>query len=149
MNTIVISTLILPGVVALLLFLVFTYLHEQSRQPYFRAWHLGWAAYTLHFLLDALSSMGAHHAALSFAASLLLVAMAVCILISTRLTRRITSAERREAFRPRWYELLVAVGCIGLACSNLQPPLTHAPLWLGITADSWEMGLADGRRTGP
>src|SRR5947208_12871441 len=84
MNTIVISTLILPGVVALLLFLVFTYLHEQSRQPYFRAWQLGWAAYTLHFLLDALSSMGAHHAALSFAASLLLVAMAVCILISTR-----------------------------------------------------------------
>ncbi|PYV56455.1 MAG: hypothetical protein DMG98_12865 [Acidobacteria bacterium] len=142
MNTIVISTLILPGVVALLLFLVFTYLHEQSRQPYFRAWQLGWAAYTLHFLLDALSSMGAHHAALSFAASLLLVAMAVCILISTRLTRRITSAERREAFRPRWYELLVAVGCIGLAFWNLQQPLTHGPLWFGITPDRLEIGLA-------
>ncbi len=142
MNTIVISTLILPGVVALLLFLVFTYLHEQSRQPYFRAWQLGWAAYTLHFLLDALSSMGAHHAALSFAASLLLVAMAVCILISTRLTRRITSAERREAFRPRWYELLVAVGCIGLALWNLQQPLTHGPLWFGITPDRLEIGLA-------
>src|SRR6266700_3382670 len=142
MNTIVISTLILPGVVALLLFLVFTYLHEQSRQPYFRAWQLGWAAYTLHFLLDALSSMGARHAALSFAASLLLVAMAVCILISTRLTRRITSAERREAFRPRWYELLVAVGCIGLAFWNLQQPLTHGPLWFGITPDRLEIGLA-------
>src|SRR5438046_8504908 len=149
MNSVSISMIIVPGFVALLLFLVFTYLHEQSRQPYFRAWQLGWAAYTLHFLLDALSTVSPYHAATSFAASLLLVAMAVCILISTRLTRRITSAERREAFRPRWYELLAAVGCTGLACSNLQPPLTHAPLWLGITADSWEMGLADGRRTGP
>ena len=44
---------ILPGIVALLLFLVFTYLYEQSRQPYFRAWQLGWAAYSLHFGLDA------------------------------------------------------------------------------------------------
>src|SRR6059036_3156563 len=114
MNSLIISNMILPGVVALLLFLVFTYLYEQSRQPYFRAWQLGWAAYTLHFLLDALSTVGTHHAAISFSASLMLVAMAACILISTRLTRRISSAERREAFRPRWYEILVSVGCIGL-----------------------------------
>src|SRR5438270_5631056 len=68
--------------------------------------------------------------------------MAVCILISTRLTRRITSAERGEAFRPRWYEMLVAAGCIGLAFWNLQQPLTHGPLWLGITPDRLEIGLA-------
>src|SRR5438477_2968444 len=142
MNSLIISNMILPGVVALLLFLVFTYLHEQSRQPYFRAWQMGWAAYTLHFLLDALSTMGAHHAAISFVASLMLVAMAVCILVSTRLTRRITSAERGEAFRPRWYEMLVAAGCIGLAFWNLQQPLTHGPLWLGITPDRLEIGLA-------
>ncbi len=53
MNSFVISTAVLPGVVALLLFLVFTYLHEQSRQPYFRAWQFAWAAYTLHFLVCA------------------------------------------------------------------------------------------------
>jgi len=57
MNSIVISTVILPGVVALLLFAVFTYLYKQSRQPYFRAWQMAWAAYTLHFLLDAWSSV--------------------------------------------------------------------------------------------
>src|SRR5437764_1301978 len=72
----------------------------------------------------------------------MLVAMAFCILVSTRLTRRITSTDRGEAFRPRWYEMLVAAGCIGLAFWNLQQPLTHGPLWLGITPDRLEIGLA-------
>ena len=44
MNSLATNTVILPGIVALLLFLVFTYLYEQSRQPYFRAWQLGWAS---------------------------------------------------------------------------------------------------------
>ena len=46
-NPVVITTLI-PGIVSVLLFLVFTYLHEQSRLPYFRAWQLAWAFYSLH-----------------------------------------------------------------------------------------------------
>jgi len=48
----VITTVLIPGFVSVLLFLVFTYLHEQSRQPYFRAWQLAWAAYSLHYALD-------------------------------------------------------------------------------------------------
>ena len=99
MNSIVISTVILPGVVALLLFLVFTYLHEQSRQPYFRAWQLAWAAYTLHFLLDAWATVWQKHVLISALASALLVVMALCILVSTRLTRRLTSSERLGHFR--------------------------------------------------
>src|SRR5258707_13902018 len=98
MNSFFISTVVLPGVVALLLFLVFTYLHEQSRQPYFRAWQFAWAAYTLHFLLDALAAVWGNPLQISSVASLLLVVMAVCILVSTRLTRRLTSSERM-AFR--------------------------------------------------
>src|SRR5215471_4598367 len=111
----IISTVILPGMVALLLFLVFTYLHEQSRQPYFRAWQLAWAAYTLHFLLDASASVWQARALVSFLASVLLVAMAICILVSTRLTKRLTSAERRAAFKLRWYEIAAGLACIGLA----------------------------------
>ena len=53
MDSIAISVVIVPGLVALLLFLLFTYLYEQSRHQYFRAWQLGWAAYTLHYALDA------------------------------------------------------------------------------------------------
>ena len=37
MNSVTISLLVVPAVVALLLFLVFTYLYEQTRQDYFRA----------------------------------------------------------------------------------------------------------------
>ena len=52
MNSVVITTVLVPGFVSVLLFLVFTYLHEQSRQAYFRAWQLAWAAYSLHYILD-------------------------------------------------------------------------------------------------
>ena len=48
MNSVAVSTLIGPGAVALLFCLVFAYLYGQSRQPYFRAWQLAWAAYALH-----------------------------------------------------------------------------------------------------
>src|SRR5579864_397704 len=81
MNSVVITTAVVPGFVSVLLFLVFTYLHEQSRQPYFRAWQLAWAAYTLHFALNAWSVALGSNTALELVASLLLVAMAICILV--------------------------------------------------------------------
>jgi hypothetical protein len=46
----------IPGAVALLLFFVFTYLYSQSRADYFRAWQIGWAAYSLYYGLDALAA---------------------------------------------------------------------------------------------
>lgn len=107
--------MLLPGIVPLLLFLVFTYLYQQSRQPYFRAWQLAWAAYALHFAVDAWSQAWGHFSGVDFVGSLLLVAMAFCILVSTRLTRRITSSERRQAFHPRWYESLAVSALVALA----------------------------------
>src|ERR1700726_1363995 len=86
MNSVATSVVIIPGVVSVLLFLVFTYLHEQSRQPYFRAWQMAWAAYSLHYVLDAFSFYRASPVA-AFASSLFLVAMALCIFVSTRLMR--------------------------------------------------------------
>src|SRR5256885_11462187 len=109
MISILISTAIVPGLVACLLFLLFTYLQEQSRQPYFRAWQLAWAAYTLHFLLDAWSTVSETRWPISFTSSLLLVAIGLAILISTRLTRRLTTSERRGGFCPPLYEA-VGVG---------------------------------------
>lgn len=141
MNSAAISQIVLPAIVPLLLFLVFTYLHEQSRQPYFRAWQLGWAAYTLHFALDAWSKAWGS-TALELIASLLLVVMGLCILVSTRLTRRLTSSERMEAFRLRWYEFVVAGICVGLAIwdqtlstsvSGLEPN-PHLRLEVGVAA---------------
>ena len=53
MNSVATGLVIIPGAVALLVLLVFTYLYEQNRHSYFRAWQLAWAAYTLHYGLKA------------------------------------------------------------------------------------------------
>ncbi|HXY51338.1 MAG TPA: diguanylate cyclase [Terriglobales bacterium] len=112
MNSIATSVVIIPGVVALLLFLVFTYLYEQSRQAYFRAWQLGWAAYSLHFAMDAWNSYHPPSALVYLAGSMLVVVMALCIFVSTRLMR--------ERFRLRWYDLALGMAGVGLALWNLS-----------------------------
>src|SRR6185437_5843282 len=140
MNNSITASLVLPGVVPLLLFLLFTYLYVQSLQPYFRAWQMAWAAYTLHFGLDLWSKLSSANRPIELIASLLLVAMSLCILVSTRLTRRMTSWERSEALHRRWHELLVAAAGIGLSIWDflshssvtlVNPPL---PLEIGIAA---------------
>lgn len=105
MNSVVITTALIPGFVSVLLFLVFTYLHEQSRQPYFRAWQLAWAAYSLHYVLDTFPSSSVAF----FVSQLFLVAMALCIFVSTRLMR--------GASHFRWYD--AAVGGTGVILALL------------------------------
>ena len=157
MNSSIIASLVLPGVVPLLLFLLFTYLYVQSRQPYFRAWQMAWAAYTLHFGLDDWSKAAPGDRPLELVASLLLVVMSLCILLSTRVTRRMTSSERAEAFRPRWYELLAGVSLIALSIwdfvSHGSSPVAdaHVHLEFGIAAvliySSFHFYLAAQRRS--
>jgi diguanylate cyclase (GGDEF)-like protein len=103
MNSLAISAVVIPGFVSVLLFLVFTYLHEQSRQAYFRAWQMAWAAYSLHYVLDAFSFYRASSLAF-LASSLFLVAMALCIFVSTRLMR--------GPYHFRWYD--AALGAAGV-----------------------------------
>jgi len=108
MNSVVITTVVIPGFVSVLLFLVFWYLHEQSRQPYFRAWQVAWAAYSLHYVLDAFPASPIAF----FLSELFLVAMALCIFVSTRLMR--------SSYRFRWYDAAVAVAGVVLAALTLQ-----------------------------
>src|SRR6202162_4879521 len=105
MNSVVITTVLIPGFVSVLLFLVFTYLHEQSRQAYFRAWQLAWAAYSLHYILDTFPKSSVAF----FISELFLVAMALCIFISTRLMR--------GPYRFLWLD--PAVGPVGVALAAL------------------------------
>ena len=51
MDSSLIAVLLPPAFVAGALFVVFTYLYEQSRAAYFRAWQLGWACQCLGYLL--------------------------------------------------------------------------------------------------
>jgi diguanylate cyclase (GGDEF)-like protein len=113
MDTIPITVVMGPGLVALLLLLLFTYLYEQSRHQYFRAWQLGWAAYTLHYAVDSWVVFRPPSALVSFFSSLLLTAMALCIFVSTRLMGR-------QKFRWRWYDLALGAGGIALAVWNLR-----------------------------
>jgi diguanylate cyclase (GGDEF)-like protein len=108
MNSVVITTAVVPGFVSVLLFLVFTYLHEQSRQPYFRAWQLAWAAYSLHYVLDTFPSSSVAF----FVSQLFLVAMALCIFISTRLMRGPSQF--------RWYDAAVGASGVVLALLTLR-----------------------------
>ncbi|MBZ5706919.1 MAG: diguanylate cyclase [Acidobacteriia bacterium] len=138
MNNVATSMVIVPGVVALLLFLVFTYLYEQSRQSYFRAWQIGWAAYTLHFAVDAWNTFDGASILLTLVASMLLVAMGLCILVSTRLMR--------EKFRLRWYDVALGIAGVALAYWNVRAhmaggifhpeamPNPHFPVEIGLAA---------------
>jgi diguanylate cyclase (GGDEF)-like protein len=108
MNSVVITTVVIPGFVSVLLFLVFTYLHEQSRQAYFRAWQLAWAFYSLHYVLDLFPPS----AVAFFVSQLFMVAMALCIFVSTRLMR--------SAYRFRWYDAAVGSAGVVLACLALR-----------------------------
>lgn len=137
MNSVATSMVVVPGVVALLLFLVFTYLYEQSRQAYFRAWQIGWAAYTLHYALDAWNAFNGPSAPLAFVGSLLLVGMALCIFVSTRLMR--------EKFRLRWYDAALAVVGAGLAYWNVRANMAGGTLRSDIVPASHfrlDVGLA-------
>jgi diguanylate cyclase (GGDEF)-like protein len=108
MNSVVITTVLIPGFVSVLLFLVFTYLHEQSRQPYFRAWQLAWAFYSLHYVLDTFPKSSLAF----FVSELFLVAMALCIFVSTRLMR--------DSYHFRWYDAAVAAFGVALAGLTLR-----------------------------
>jgi diguanylate cyclase (GGDEF)-like protein len=107
-SNVVITTVLIPGIVSVLLFLVFMYLYEQSRQPYFRAWKWAWAFYSLHYVLDAFPSSPAAF----FVGEIFLVAMALCIFVSTRLMRGPSSL--------RVYDAAVAAAGVVLAGLTLR-----------------------------
>src|SRR5713226_5391059 len=128
MNSIATSIVIIPGVVALLLCLLFTYLYQQSRQAYFRAWQIAWACYSIHYALDAFRYFYPPAPVAFFFSSLFSVAMGVSIFISTRLVR--------ESFRLRWYDWALALAGVLAACVDLRIHL-HAvtgvrPVSIGV-----------------
>jgi len=115
MNSVATVLVLIPGAVALLVLLVFTYLYEQNRHDYFRFWQLAWAAYTLHYAVKALEYFLGSTAPLFLLSSLLLVGMASCILISTRLMR--------EPFQLKGYDIGIALTGAALAFLGLLPHL--------------------------
>ncbi len=112
MNSVATGLVLSSGAVALLVLLVFTYLYEQSRHNYFRAWQMAWAAYTLHYALQAVEYFQGPSELLSFLSSLLLVVMAICIFVSTRLMK--------EPFQLKWFDVGLTVIGVLLAYVGLR-----------------------------
>src|SRR5712664_2348379 len=138
MNSVATGLVLIPGAVALLVLLVFTYLYEQNRHSYFRAWQLAWATYTLHYALKAVEYFQGPSALLFFLSSLLLVGMAICIFVSTRLMK--------EPFQLKWYDVALTVIGVLLAYVSLRAHMatgvfsekaTPPPIYLRL-----EIGLA-------
>ena len=74
---------------------------------YFRAWQLAWAAYSLHYI----SRLPFRTSSVAFFISeLFLVAMALCIFVSTRMMRGLA--------QPRWYD--AALGGTGVVLALLD-----------------------------
>src|SRR5271169_3031918 len=117
MNSLATGLALIPGAVALLVLLVFTYLYEQNRHTYFRAWQLAWAAYTLHYVLKAVEYFSGPSALLFFLSSVLLVAMAMCIFVSTRLMK--------EPFQLKWYDVALTATGVLLAYVNLRAQMVN------------------------
>jgi len=139
MHSVATGLVLIPGAVALLVFFVFTYLYEQNRHSYFRAWQLAWAAYTLHYAVKAVEYFEGPSALLFFLSSLLLVGMAICIFVSTRLMK--------EPFQLKWYDVALTVAGVLLAYISLRahvassvfsekatPPPIHLQLEIGLAA---------------
>jgi len=138
MHSVATALVLIPGAVALLVLLVFTYLYEQNRHSYFRAWQLAWAAYTLHYALKAVEYFRGPSAQLFLLSSLLLLGMAVCIFVSTRLMK--------EPFQLKWYDVALVVAGTLLAYVSLRAQMaggifgekpTPVPIYLRL-----EVGLA-------
>src|SRR5580700_92374 len=137
MNSVATGMVLIPGAVALLVLLVFTYLYEQNRHSYFRAWQLAWAAYTLHYALKAVEFFRGPSAILSLLSSLALVGMAVCVFVSTRLMK--------ETFQLKWYDLALTASGVLLAYVSLRVQIlnqstTAVPAYLRYLR--LELGLA-------
>jgi diguanylate cyclase (GGDEF)-like protein len=128
---------VIPGIVALLLFLLFTYLYEQSRQSYFRAWQIGWGAYCLHYALDAWAYFHGSSIVIFSVGSLLLVTMTMCIVASTRLMR--------ERLRLHRSDIVIAAALVVLAAWNLSTHLFNGNFHAEARSQSrltLEMGIA-------
>ncbi len=110
--SLVTSVVLVPGLVAFVLFAVFTYLYEQSRQSYFRAWQLGWGAYTIHFALDLWDVVHPPSTVTVFLSGLFLAAMAYCIFVSTRLMR--------EKFRWLWQDSIFIMAALALVYWSMR-----------------------------
>ena len=102
MDSVLVSMIVVPGITALLLLLIFAYLYQQSRATYFLVWQAGWAAFCTSFLLQGII-YGAYARPRGFFASRL------CCRSRLRLRSSSPYASvSDQRFRFHWYDFAIA-----------------------------------------
>jgi diguanylate cyclase (GGDEF)-like protein len=123
MDSYFVGIVVVPGIIALVLLLLFTYLYQQSREGYFRAWQLGWGSYTLFYFTTGILYLGHGDGALYFLTRVLQFFTVLAIVVSTRLIDG-------RRFRVQWYD--VALGAGGVAYSGYL-------LWLHLSNGTFQI----------
>lgn len=113
MDSILVGTVVVPGLTALLVFFIFTYLYNQSHATFFRAWQWGWALYVCYFTLTLWNLTGANAVTL-WLAKMTLLGAALCAFVSLRLFR--------GEFQLRWYDYVLVL--LGMAWAALNVAAT-------------------------
>ncbi len=121
MDGVLVSIILVPGIAAVVLFALFSYLYFQTREPYFRAWQLGWSAYVLYFGLATWNLMGQATALSLWATKLCLLLTALAIFVSTRLVK--------DPLKFHWYDAALAATGAVWAYLVVRSGASHAPLF--------------------
>ena len=111
MDSVLVSMIVVPGITALLLLLIFAYLYQQSRATYFLIWQAGWAAFCTSFLLQGIIYSAYARPWIFCLATVLQIATAFAIFLSLRFVSD-------QRFRFHWYDF--AIAAVGIAVAALQ-----------------------------
>jgi diguanylate cyclase (GGDEF)-like protein len=125
MENIPIGILAVPSIAALLLFAVFSYLYLQTREPYFRAWQFGWAAYCGYYALILWNYFEGKTLPTAWLARVLLAGTALCIFVSTRLLK--------NAYCVSVWDSVLAVIAVFWAAAAVWPGASwHLEIEIGV-----------------
>ncbi|MGC2321036.1 MAG: diguanylate cyclase [Terriglobales bacterium] len=127
MESIPIGIVVVPSIAALLLLAVFSYLYQQTREPYFRAWQFAWAAYCGYWALVLWNYFEGRTLPTAWLARVLLAATALCIFVSTRLLK---SAYRVSV----WDSVLAVIAAIWAAVTVWTGAGGHLEIEVGVAA---------------
>ena len=111
MDSVLVSMIVVPGITALLLLLIFAYLYQQSRATYFLIWQAGWAAFCTSFLLQGIIYSAYARPWIFCLATVLQIATAFAIFLSLRFVSD-------QRFRFHWYDFAIAT--VGIAVAGLR-----------------------------
>src|SRR5579864_4065714 len=109
----VMTTFVLPTLVGSMLFVVFTYLYEQSRAAYFRAWQLAWGCYTATYVIWIVGFLG-HETPLTIWCAKVLFAMVPLFIFAS--TRLIATSE----FPLHWRDVALLIGFMSWAAIDTR-----------------------------